>query len=79
MLSSQRWFPDRGCSPPPESHKVFQGIARRLHRIFAHVFHQHPKVFQEMEVRSPHAGASAGSTGVGSTSTQASRTTVQHA
>jgi hypothetical protein len=53
---------------------VFQGIARRLHRIFAHVFHHHPLVFQDMEVRLPHVHGSAGSTLVGSTSTPAART-----
>ncbi|KAK3240114.1 hypothetical protein CYMTET_50020, partial [Cymbomonas tetramitiformis] len=52
VLNSNRWFPARGVAPPPEARKVFQSIARRLHRIFAHVFYHHRSVFQEFEVNS---------------------------
>uniref|UniRef100_A0A7S0RCT4 Mob1/phocein n=1 Tax=Pyramimonas obovata TaxID=1411642 RepID=A0A7S0RCT4_9CHLO len=49
VLNSNRWLPARGTPPPPESEKVFKSIARRLHRIFAHVFFHHMHIFQLFE------------------------------
>jgi len=48
VLNSRRWFPNRG-SVPDTAGKMFQSIARRLYRIFAHVFYHHRHIFDEFE------------------------------
>jgi len=48
VLNSRRWFPSRG-SVPETAEKMFQSIARRLYRIFAHVYFHHRPIFDRFE------------------------------
>ncbi|KAJ3218488.1 MOB member 4, phocein [Dinochytrium kinnereticum] len=48
LLNSPKYFPSR-ISIPESSHKHYQNIARRLYRVFAHAWYQHPDVFEEFE------------------------------
>jgi len=48
VLNSRRWFPSRS-SVPETAEKMFQSIARRLYRIFAHVYYHHRPTFDRFE------------------------------
>lgn len=50
VLNSSRWFPRRGVDPAEDATKVFHSIARRMHRIFAHVYYHHLDIFQQFEM-----------------------------
>lgn len=48
LLTSARHFASRSSVPLP-SGKYFQSMARRLYRIFAHVYYHHRQIFDEIE------------------------------
>mmetsp|Transcript_91937 Transcript_91937/g.297398 ORF Transcript_91937/g.297398 Transcript_91937/m.297398 type:complete len:389 (-) Transcript_91937:90-1256(-) len=48
LLTNAKHFGSRG-SVPPDSGKYFQSMARRLYRIFAHVYYHHRSIFDERE------------------------------
>lgn len=48
LLTNAKHFGSRG-GVPPDSAKYFQSMARRLYRIFAHVYYHHRQVFAETE------------------------------
>lgn len=48
LLTSAKHFASRS-HVPPMSGKYFQSMARRLYRIFAHVYYHHRHVFDEVE------------------------------
>jgi len=51
LLTSAKHFGTRG-SIPHDSGKYFQSMARRLYRIFAHVYYHHRDVFDRVEASS---------------------------
>jgi len=48
LLTNARHFASRGDVPPGNA-KYFQSMARRLYRIFAHVYFHHRQIFDEVE------------------------------
>eukprot|EP00929_Paragymnodinium_shiwhaense_P060936 TRINITY_DN30421_c0_g1_i1.p1 TRINITY_DN30421_c0_g1~~TRINITY_DN30421_c0_g1_i1.p1 ORF type:complete len:259 (-),score=56.51 TRINITY_DN30421_c0_g1_i1:247-1023(-) len=50
LLTKAKHFPSRS-EVPAENAKYFQSMARRLYRIFAHVYYHHREIFDELEAQ----------------------------